>query len=97
MASSTPDPSCLECAPAIRERLEPNRALREVTLLQAVAIDDDSETVEAEVGRCHRGFPVGAFGQFAVTLAPAVGRLVARELLDDTVEPALAGCRIDRF
>jgi glycine/D-amino acid oxidase-like deaminating enzyme len=33
----------------------------------------------------------------AVTLAPAVGRLAARELLDDTVEPALAGCRLDRF
>jgi glycine/D-amino acid oxidase-like deaminating enzyme len=33
----------------------------------------------------------------AVTLAPAVGRLIARELLDGTVEPALAGCRLDRF
>ena len=33
----------------------------------------------------------------AVTLAPAVGRLVARELADGTVEPALAGCRLDRF
>jgi glycine/D-amino acid oxidase-like deaminating enzyme len=33
----------------------------------------------------------------AVTLAPAVGRLVARELVDGTVEPALAGCRLDRF
>ena len=33
----------------------------------------------------------------AVTLAPAVGRLVARELVDGTVEPALAGCRVDRF
>ncbi|SEO97803.1 NAD(P)/FAD-dependent oxidoreductase [Amycolatopsis saalfeldensis] len=33
----------------------------------------------------------------AVTLAPAVGRLAARELVDRTVEPALAGCRLDRF
>jgi glycine/D-amino acid oxidase-like deaminating enzyme len=33
----------------------------------------------------------------AVTLAPAVGRLVARELVDGTVEPALAGCRLERF
>jgi glycine/D-amino acid oxidase-like deaminating enzyme len=33
----------------------------------------------------------------AVTLAPAVGRLIARELIDGTVEPALAGCRLDRF
>jgi glycine/D-amino acid oxidase-like deaminating enzyme len=33
----------------------------------------------------------------AVMLAPAVGRLVARELIDGTVEPALAGCRLDRF
>jgi glycine/D-amino acid oxidase-like deaminating enzyme len=33
----------------------------------------------------------------AITLAPTVGRLVARELVDGTVEPALAGCRLDRF
>jgi glycine/D-amino acid oxidase-like deaminating enzyme len=33
----------------------------------------------------------------AVTLAPAVGRLVALELVDGTVEPALAGCRLDRY
>lgn len=33
----------------------------------------------------------------AVTLAPAVGRLVARELIDGTVESALSGCRPDRF
>ncbi|HSU36832.1 MAG TPA: FAD-binding oxidoreductase [Propionibacteriaceae bacterium] len=33
----------------------------------------------------------------AVTLAPAVGRLVAREVVDSTVEVALAGCRLDRF
>jgi glycine/D-amino acid oxidase-like deaminating enzyme len=33
----------------------------------------------------------------AVTLAPAVGRLIAKELVDGTVEPALAGCRLDRF
>ncbi|MFD3523122.1 NAD(P)/FAD-dependent oxidoreductase [Streptomyces sp. NPDC058653] len=33
----------------------------------------------------------------AVTLAAAVGRLVARELIDDTAEPLLAGCRLDRF
>ncbi|MGW8671696.1 NAD(P)/FAD-dependent oxidoreductase [Streptomyces niveus] len=33
----------------------------------------------------------------AVTLAPAVGRLVARELLDGAAEPLLAGCRLDRF
>lgn len=32
-----------------------------------------------------------------VTLAPAVGHLVARELVDGTVEPALAGCCLDRF
>jgi glycine/D-amino acid oxidase-like deaminating enzyme len=32
----------------------------------------------------------------AITLAPAVGRLVARELVDGVVEPALAGCRLDR-
>ena len=33
----------------------------------------------------------------AVTLAAAVGRLVARELVDGIVESALAGCRLDRF
>lgn len=33
----------------------------------------------------------------AVTLAAAVGRLVARELVDGTVESALSGCRLDRF
>jgi glycine/D-amino acid oxidase-like deaminating enzyme len=33
----------------------------------------------------------------AVTLAPAVGRRVARELLDGAAEPLLAGCRLDRF
>jgi glycine/D-amino acid oxidase-like deaminating enzyme len=33
----------------------------------------------------------------AVTLAPAVGRLVARELVDGIVESALSGCRPDRF
>lgn len=33
----------------------------------------------------------------AVTLAPAVGRLIARELVDGTVEQRLAGCRLDRF
>jgi len=33
----------------------------------------------------------------AVALAATVGRLIARELVDDTVEPALAGCRLARF
>ncbi|MFI8073998.1 NAD(P)/FAD-dependent oxidoreductase [Streptomyces sp. NPDC086033] len=33
----------------------------------------------------------------AVTLAAAVGRLVARELVDGTVESVLSGCRPDRF
>lgn len=33
----------------------------------------------------------------AVALAPTVGRLITRELVDGTVEPALAGCRLDRF
>ncbi|MBB5791971.1 FAD-dependent oxidoreductase [Jiangella mangrovi] len=33
----------------------------------------------------------------AVTLAAAVGRLVAREVVDGAVEPMLAGCRLDRF
>jgi glycine/D-amino acid oxidase-like deaminating enzyme len=33
----------------------------------------------------------------AVTLAPIMGRLVARELIDGTIEPALSGCRLDRF
>jgi glycine/D-amino acid oxidase-like deaminating enzyme len=33
----------------------------------------------------------------AVALAPAVGRAVARELVDGTVDPALAGCRLGRF
>jgi glycine/D-amino acid oxidase-like deaminating enzyme len=33
----------------------------------------------------------------AVTLTPAVGRLVARELVDGAIEPVLAGCRLDRF
>jgi glycine/D-amino acid oxidase-like deaminating enzyme len=33
----------------------------------------------------------------AVTLGPAVGRLVARELVGGAVEPTLAGCRLDRF
>lgn len=33
----------------------------------------------------------------AVTLAPVVGRLIAQELVDGSVESALAGCRLDRF
>lgn len=33
----------------------------------------------------------------AVTLAAAVGRLAARELVHGTAQPALAGCRPDRF
>ncbi|WP_458112837.1 FAD-binding oxidoreductase [Arthrobacter sp. R1-13] len=33
----------------------------------------------------------------AVTLAPAVGRLIARELVDGIAESALSGCRPDRF
>ncbi|RAJ57398.1 YD repeat-containing protein [Streptomyces sp. Amel2xB2] len=33
----------------------------------------------------------------AVTLAPAVGRLIARELAGGAAEPLLAGCRLDRF
>ena len=33
----------------------------------------------------------------AVTLAPTMGRLIATELVDGTVEPSLAGCRLDRF
>jgi glycine/D-amino acid oxidase-like deaminating enzyme len=33
----------------------------------------------------------------AVTLAPVVGRLVAQELVDGSVESALAGCRPERF
>lgn len=33
----------------------------------------------------------------AVTLAAAVGRLAARELIHGTAQPALAGCRPDRF
>ncbi|SDU77416.1 NAD(P)/FAD-dependent oxidoreductase [Jiangella alkaliphila] len=33
----------------------------------------------------------------AITLAAAVGRLVARELVDGAAEPLLAGCRLDRF
>jgi glycine/D-amino acid oxidase-like deaminating enzyme len=33
----------------------------------------------------------------AVTLAAAVGRLVTRELVEETVESALSGCRPDRF
>ncbi|GIF76741.1 NAD(P)/FAD-dependent oxidoreductase [Asanoa siamensis] len=33
----------------------------------------------------------------AVTLAPAMGRLVAREVVDGVADPALAGCRPDRF
>lgn len=33
----------------------------------------------------------------AVNLAAIVGRLAARELVDDAVEPALASCRPDRF
>jgi glycine/D-amino acid oxidase-like deaminating enzyme len=33
----------------------------------------------------------------AVTLAAAVGRVVARELVGGAVEPMLAGCRLDRF
>lgn len=33
----------------------------------------------------------------AVTLAPAMGRLIAAEIVEDTVEPALAGCRFVRF
>jgi glycine/D-amino acid oxidase-like deaminating enzyme len=33
----------------------------------------------------------------AITLAPTVGRLIARELVNGTTEPALAACRLDRF
>jgi glycine/D-amino acid oxidase-like deaminating enzyme len=33
----------------------------------------------------------------AVTLAATVGRLVAREVVDGSVESVLAGCRLDRF
>ena len=33
----------------------------------------------------------------AVTLAPTMGRLIATELVDGTVQPELAGCRLDRF
>lgn len=33
----------------------------------------------------------------AVTLAPGVGRLVAREIVDGVVEPLLEGCRLSRF
>ncbi|MFB6393745.1 NAD(P)/FAD-dependent oxidoreductase [Polymorphospora lycopeni] len=33
----------------------------------------------------------------AVTLAPAMGRLIARELVDGIDEPTLSGCRPDRF
>lgn len=33
----------------------------------------------------------------ALTLSPAVGRLVSRELVHGSVEPALTGCRLDRF
>jgi hypothetical protein len=33
----------------------------------------------------------------AITLAPAVGRLITRELVEGTVEPVLSGCRPDRF
>lgn len=33
----------------------------------------------------------------AVTLAPAMGRLIAREVVDGVAQPALAGCRPDRF
>jgi hypothetical protein len=33
----------------------------------------------------------------AVTLAASVGRLIARELIDGSVEPGLAGCRLHRF
>lgn len=33
----------------------------------------------------------------AVTLAPGAGRLIASELIDGIVEPALADCRLDRF
>ena len=40
--------------------------------------------------------PGGTTANAAVTLAPVVGRLAARELVGGTVEPALAGCRLDR-
>ena len=33
----------------------------------------------------------------AITLAATVGRLVAREVVDGSLEPALAGCRLERF
>ena len=33
----------------------------------------------------------------AVTLAPAMGRLIARELVDGIAESAMSGCRPDRF
>ena len=54
-------------------------------------------------GRLDRALAFGIAGLYlavmhsAVPLAPAVGRLIARELVDGTVEPALAGCRLDRF
>ena len=33
----------------------------------------------------------------AITLAPTVGRLIANELINNTTEPALTPCRLDRF
>jgi glycine/D-amino acid oxidase-like deaminating enzyme len=33
----------------------------------------------------------------AVTLAPIMGRLIAAEIVDGVVEPALSGSRLDRF
>jgi glycine/D-amino acid oxidase-like deaminating enzyme len=72
---------------------------------------DDVELLSARVGARPMpadGEPIvgpvaGAPGLYlavmhaAITLAPGVGRLVARELVDGTVEPALADCRLDRF
>ena len=50
----------------VGEWIEGVRALGAIALLQAVAVDDDSEVVEAGVAGGHQRLPVAAFLQLAV-------------------------------
>ena len=64
-----------EGAPLVGQRLEAHRALGRVALLEAVAVDDDRQVVEAEVRGRHGRFPVAALLQLAVARS---GRRSAR-------------------
>src|SRR5215831_15396766 len=55
-----------ECSPALSKRLHANRVLREVSLLNAVPINNEREIVELVLTRRHRGLPVAALLEFAI-------------------------------